>query len=414
MKLSYQLSLLINEILKQKGYNRDFSNLDEKFSVFSLDELNMITEIKLSGIHDVSGIENLKKLKKLIITSIDFAFVNTGESIKNNEYINKIYDFSFLNKIESLEELQIENDINVKSIDFTNLRKLQKLVLIHNPNLEELKGLDQLKNLTKVLIYGNNIKSDIDIEKYIENTIATNPNVLDISMYMSAVKGDRKLAKLISDADLLGQTQLKFGEYIGFLDLSILKPQNLYDMYTKLDIFFKKNNLYEESELSKIKFVYDYVVRNVKFAKDELEKRNNYFIEIKKQNQKVPDYLVKNFISLHNSYIAFHFKKANCEGIVNLMSFMLQMLGIKSSNVHCLDKRYKNHYDPNHSIIRLEYNNQWLYCDPTYDLNNPYENFMKSITDLEETHLFNDFEVMINEERKNAEYNGTDINWKAK
>lgn len=410
MKLGYQMALLVDKTLKEQGYDRNINELDKMFNFFSEEELSMITELELTEMYDVSGIEHLTNLKKLYIGSIDFSKATTGKSIKYNPYINKIFDFGFLRGLKTLEELQIENDVNIKSLDVSNLENLQTLVLIHNPKLSKLKGLEDLKQLKNVVIYGNSITSDFDIQRYIENTLATQTNILDISMYMSAVKGDRGLAKLISDAVLLGKTKLKFGEYIGFLNLSVVKPENLYDMYTKLDIFFKRNDLYNASEIDKIAFVYNYVVRNVRFAKEELERRNNEFLNIKRQNKEVPEYLVKNFISLHNSYIAFHFKRANCEGTVNLMSFMFHMLGIQSTNVHCIDKRFKNCFSPNHSLIRVMCDNDWYYCDPTYDLKEPNKYFMKKFEQLQDTHLFSDFEVMLNEEKKNEKYNGTDFN----
>ena len=153
--------------------------------------------------------------------------------------------------------------------------------------------------------YGNKITSPIDIEKYIENTAATYPNILDISMYINAIRRDRKIAKLLSDSYLLGRTQLTFGEYVGFLELSVLTPENLCDMYTKFDIFFKKNNMYYQDELHKIAFVYNYILRNVKFAKYELQKRNDMVLSFKQQEVQIPQYLFKNLTSLHNSYIAF-------------------------------------------------------------------------------------------------------------
>ena len=264
------------------------------------------------------------------------------------------------------------------------------------------------------MIYGNNIGTDINIIKYMDNTIATNPNILDVNMYENVIKRDRKIGKAISDYSLLGKTNLEFGEYIGFLQLSLVSPQSLYDMYMKLDVLFKKNNLYNSCDEIKIAFVWNYILRNVKLNREDLEKRNLEFQKMRQNNEGVPDYLVKNFVSLHNSYIAFHFKKANCEGIVNLMQFMYEMLGITSANVHCIDLKYKNYMRPNHALIRVLYKDNWYYCDPTIDTRNPNKYFMKKIEELGETHLFNDYEIAINEEKKYEKHNGTNINGKTK
>lgn len=410
MKLSYQLSLIVDNILKKQGYDRGISVFDDGFSVFSKEELERIESIELTKIDNIKGIENLVNLKELFINSIDFSKIYTGQSIKNNEFINKIKSFNFLEKLTKLETLQIKNDINITKLDVSNLKNLKKLILVHNPKLYDLQGLERLEKLEKVLIYGNKITSPIDIEKYIENTAATYPNILDISMYINAIRRDRKIAKLLSDSYLLGRTQLTFGEYVGFLELSVLTPENLCDMYTKFDIFFKKNNMYYQDELHKIAFVYNYILRNVKFAKYELQKRNDMVLSFKQQEVQIPQYLFKNLTSLHNSYIAFHFKKANCEGIVNLMNFMLNMLDVNSANVHCIDRRFNNVYINNHALLRVMYEGNWYYCDPTYNSKDSGKYFMRTLKELGQTHLFNDFEIMINKESNYDKHNG--INFK--
>ena len=63
----------------------------------------------------------------------------------------------------------------------------------------------------------------------------------------------------------------------------------------------------------------------------------------------------KYMASLHSSYNLFHFKEGNCEGHVNLMSIMLNLVGIDSFIVHCKDKRFKNYNgDTNHAMIRVK------------------------------------------------------------
>lgn len=414
MQVSHQLALLIDSKLLELGYRRDIFVLDGRFNHFTKQELQMITELTISEVDDVSGIEYLTSLKKLHIHSINYSEFISGSSVYSNTHINQIRDFSFVCKLKSLEILHIENDVNIHCLDISDLENLRELYLIHNPNLIELIGLEQLENLERVMVYGNSINSEFDIIKYMDNTIATTTNILDVNMYENIIKRNRKIGKDISDYSLLGKTHLKFGEYIGFLKLSLVSPQSLYDMYMKLDVLFKRNNLYEASDDAKISFVWNYMLRNVKLDNEQLERRNNEFRRIKENNENVPDYLVKNFVSLHNSYIAFHFKKANCEGFVNLMQFMYEVLGIRSANVHCIDLKYKNYMQPNHALIRILYKGHWYYCDPTIDTKNPSRYFMKTIEELQETHLFNDYEVAINEESKYVKHNGTDFNRKTK
>ena len=113
-----------------------------------------------------------------------------------------------------------------------------------------------------------------------------------------------------------------------------------------------------------------------------------------KEQKELPTFRKKKFASFHNSYVAYHFKKANCDGYVNLMRFMLSMLGVKSFNVHCHDKRSK-FLASNHSILRVECDNKWYYCNPKYTPEDPKEIFMGSIEDLEKYYDFNIYESLI-------------------
>ena len=101
----------------------------------------------------------------------------------------------------------------------------------------------------------------------------------------------------------------------------------------------------------------------------------------------------KYMASLHSSYNLFHFKEGNCEGHVNLMSIMLNLVGIDSFIVHCKDKRFKNYRgDTNHAMIRVKLKNKWYYCDPTINKSKSNEFFLKNKYQLEKTHEISGYE----------------------
>ena len=135
------------------------------------------------------------------------------------------------------------------------------------------------------------------------------------------------------------------------------------------------------------------------------EEREKEYTNYMKEQKELPTFRRKKFASFHNSYVAYHFKKANCDGYVNLMRFMLSMLGVKSFNVHCHDKRSK-FLASNHSILRVECDNKWYYCNPKYTPEDPKEMFMGSIEDLEKYYDFNIYESLIS----NGENYGDDSN----
>jgi len=396
MCLSYELALIVDDVLKKQGYFRKTSINDSDFTIFTEKELNQIVELKLSEISDIRGIENLTNLKRLYIISLDFTKINTGESIENSLYINYINDFDFISKLYKLEELKIENDINIKSLDITNLKFLKTLVLFNNPNMTELIGLDKLENLESVIICGTNINSLIDVEKYISNTLKANTNILDINMYLSIIMRNKNMAKLICEKSVEKKTSIVLGEYIGLLKIDIELPKNIYDMYTILENIFIKNNLYNADDLEKISFAYNYLINNVRFDAEQLEKRNIEFMNLQRKGERIQENLVKRFTFLHSSYSAFKLGRANCEGLVNLMIFMLNMLNVPCFNVHCIDKKYHDYTAPNHSIIRILLNHKWYYCDLNLnEKENTNTFFLKTLDEISLTHVLNDFEIMI-------------------
>lgn len=393
MHFSIELSLIIDEELRKKGIDRKIRSFDPGFCVFTYDELDKITSLELSRVSSLEGLELLPNLRKLIIKSPDFSNVSSDVDI-NDSNMNSIKDFSVISRLTKLEELQIINDINLSSLDITKLEELRNLTIVNNPNLKVIKGLEEKRNLQSVMLCGNALDFDFDIETYIKNTMGSRKNVLDVSLYISMVNKDINVANFLTMASIVGDTNIKFAERIGFLDFALLYPQNLQEMYYNFLRLFMKNSLYEKSDLDKIKYVYRYVKSRLSFDKEGLEEREKEYTNYMKEQKELPTFRKKKFASFHNSYVAYHFKKANCDGYVNLMRFMLSMLGVKSFNVHCHDKRSK-FLASNHSILRVECDNKWYYCNPKYTPEDPKEIFMGSIEDLEKYYDFNIYESLI-------------------
>ena len=108
---------------------------------------------------------------------------------------------------------------------------------------------------------------------------------------------------------------------------------------------------------------------------------------------------------LHSSYNALIRGKSNCEGYVNLMKFMLNILGINSYNVHCKLKRHEKINTNNHSIIKIEYDGKVGYCDPSLEQieNNDY--FFKTAQQISRTHYLSLFEEINIRENMGVNYN---------
>lgn len=362
-----------------------------------LEQIKKIDKIEITGVDSIEGIEILENLKELSIKSYDHSKILWDVDVKFNPKINKIKDFSSINKLKKLETLIITNDIFIKKLDVSKLKNLKKLIIINNPGLEEIKGLDTLTNLEEVIIYGNKIKQTLNIQNYMNNTLFTSVNILDIDFYLNIVKKYPMFSQYISDCFFKGETNVCFAERSGLMDYTITYPDQLEDMYKKIITYFKREKVFELSCPEKIRFVYNYIMRNTKFNKAELIQRNNYYHSMSEYEKEI---LKRKLTFLHNGYSTYRFKAGNCEGRVNLMHFMLSLLNVDSTNVHCIDRRSKG-FTPNHSILRID--GCQKYIDPSYnsfEYRNKYEYFMLEASELQDTHILSAYERILAYQKK--------------
>lgn len=364
IELSIDIAIAANNFLiKNKLRDSSIKISDEEFTKFTKLELEEINELYLTNCYDISELEKFNNLKRLYIKSIDYNELAPSIDYEESQFINHINDFSYLKDLTTLEELVIENDLYVEEIDISKMRNLKKIILINNPKLKVVKGLDKLENLNEVTMYGNDISGyDFDFDSYCRNTRLCIENTLDISMYLGIIDNNREKAKLLEDYEVTGKAYVRFAEKSGFLNCVCLSLRDLYELYLNLDVYFKKNGAYSFTESEKIEFVYKYITTNIKFNKDLIVDRNTAYLTDKEQYNEIPDKNRKIFNNFHSSFYAHRFKEANCEGRVNLMVFMLRMLGVEAFNVHCHDNREKR-IGSNHSITRIYSNFQYLYID---------------------------------------------------
>jgi len=340
MRFGIVASMLIDDELRKKGIERGLTILSRDYSHFTMEELSQIEELTLQGFDDVSFLKELPNLKRLCIISENHSNVMDSGTYFHNPVFNQIEDFSVVEALYQLEELQIINDVNVTCLDLSKLQNLKKLVIVNNPRLSELYGMGNLHYLEEVLMYGNPIKMFTNFYEYLDNTLDARTNIIDIDAYFSRIKTLRD-AKALYDASLVGKIRVLFAEKSGFLEYTTVSVANITELYEKLKRKLQKDKVFDMSDEEKINYVYNYGLK-VKFARKELEERKELYSEILNKYNGVPDFYKRRMNFLHNSYNTFHFNFGNCEGIVNLMRFMLYMLGIESENIHCHDKRYSS------------------------------------------------------------------------
>ena len=389
MELSYEFALIIDEKLREMGYPRNISLSSKEFKIFKIEDLNKIKSLSITNASNIDEIGCLQNLTKLKIEGIDFNSIKDEYALEINPYINHITDFTPIQNLKKLEYLSIKNDVNIKKLSIGNLTNLRKLRLENNPELETLKGLDSLSKLHDVRIYGTNIKNSINLERYMMNTISVENNIIDIKIALNELKRNPNILEIINNYKRKGLTNIEFAETNGFVDYTELDTRDLQQMIEELKKELKNYN--RLNDLDKIAKIYKIIVEKYHFADEQLKERQ--IIISKFKNQKFPAYMKKYMASLHSSYNLFHFKEGNCEGHVNLMSIMLNLVGIDSFIVHCKDKRFKNYRgDTNHAMIRVKLKNKWYYCDPTINKSKSNEFFLKNKYQLEKTHEISGYE----------------------
>lgn len=133
--------------------------------------------------------------------------------------------------------------------------------------------------------------------------------------------------------------------------------------------------MFAKTSDEKVDFIYDYIINNIKFAEEELIERQKLFYDVIKEeyDSRIPDFYMRHFGYVHNSYNTYYYKKGNCEGMVNLMKFMASILGIDSEDVHCNDKRSYS-TSLNHAIFRAPYKGVQAYFDPAFRVNEKNRN----------------------------------------
>lgn len=406
INFSYSMAIILAKELEKKGIYKKISVFDEESCEFTMEELEMIDELTLDNVTTLEHIEYLKNLKKLTLQSAEYSRYSEEIDIRSACFINCITDFEPIERLFNLEELTIVNDINIKKLDITNLKNLKNIKLINNPCLEELIGLDKLDNLENVMIYGTSIHSDFDILSYIKNTQETVTNVLDVNMYQTLVKKDEIIPEMISKAVVTGDSQLCFAELVGLMEYAIIDAQSLEKMYAKADLIFKLFDVYNLEEDDQVRFVYDYIINQTLIDFNAIIDRDKKYTEYIEKYSKIPDFAKQKLAMIHSSYNAFIIGRTNCEGIVNMMKFMLNMLGIRSFNVHCIDSRNNVNCLPNHSMIRVLQHGVWYYYDPSIVEDSPYLFYKKTYDEIKSLgyHILNAFEASVDKETKYESY----------
>ena len=349
---NYELgTCILHELIKRGIRNSIFDYNGE----FSEQELNMIDHLTLTGISNLMDIDKLPQLKTLNI----YSYPSSNLIEFDSSLINDIFDFSILANLNSLEELRIYNDNNIDFLNITNLKKLKVLDLFNNPNLTEIKGLDELKNPENVSLINNGFKTIGDTKKYITNTMDTAQNTLDINLFISLF-GHEEERKFLERQLRQALSNITFGEKTTFDDGKyIISYDQAKDMYFRALRILKYLEI-KEVNLDTIKKIHEYVAFSIKYDTKGLNYRDRTYFNLSDKKSEKEKYILKRLKLMNTSYAALVNKKAVCEGYVNMMIFLLSIIGIEARMVNC---SYEG-IEFNHAAIKFKFNGIWYYADP--------------------------------------------------
>lgn len=378
---------VIYEALSRMNININFDRKDDLIVPCNILSKIKCVEISCCVLRNLEFLKKLPNLEELkIVNKYDYSRVTIG--LYSTDFYNLIAEFTGLSDLTSLKKLTIINDLRIDQIDFTNLENLTEITLINNPNLRNITGIGNLHKLKKIQMYGNHIVKFDSLYDYMLNTIDSEVNYIDLGAFFSYATNIEK-AKELYTLSLTGLSNVVFSEKNGQVDYYTTNISNIYNLYENLVTIFKREKVYQKNKEQKIDYIYNYIIRNIKFSTEELEQRAKLYNDL---NKNIPEYYKNHFGYTHNSFNTYELKKGNCEGMVNLMKFMASMLGIDSEDVHCSDRR-----TPigalNHAIFRTEYNGAVSYFDPAFRICNKdgksYSNMsFKQVSDYLELSMF--------------------------
>ncbi|MEK4407581.1 leucine-rich repeat domain-containing protein [Bacillus sp. FSL L8-0642] len=153
----------------QRYINKNNLNRTDLEAPITKEDLLKIKTFKITngqgnGIKDISGIEYMSNLESLELENLELkniAFISDLRSLKSVSLAhNQIENIEPFSKLEKLEKLNISNN-NVKNIEpLFKVNSLKKLTASNNKiNNDTIQGIQQLKNLSVLILNSNEISS---------------------------------------------------------------------------------------------------------------------------------------------------------------------------------------------------------------------------------------------------------------
>lgn len=381
IKLPFSLGLEINKILAEK---KQFVPRKNKLGLLSFEytseELELIDKLSFENpVRDsLEGIELLPNLKSLRIKSVG------NSSYRQDKNIASISDKdgSRISKCKNLEFLEIENQAKLSFVDVSKMKKLHSISLKRNAGLDEVFGLDVLKELWQLDCVGNeNLTRIAGLNDIIMNNEDLTDLNLDVLLYPDAVGYDIKTGNINEN------TLKKFGEMTVSWQEILSSGKNIkINNFQMMSMHEKACKALEEyvpkycENRTTVMGIEQYLAENVKYDYEAL--KNGHSHSYSSKNDDLPSITSGPIGGANGAYNAFTYNTCVCEGYTRAMQYLLRLKGIKSHNVHCISGEDKLHMasdkgndmykvynlpdDGYHSIISID-DVDYLYDDPCWN-----------------------------------------------
>lgn len=320
-----------------KDYVRDSLNLKKEEEVDEK-QLDSVTSLSVSK-KDLSSLKYFK--------NVDTLFLESFPSIENTdiEHIAKI--------LPNLKSLKIKEQSALIQLDVSHLEKLEELCLIHNDNLESIKGIDKVKRFT---FYDNkdfrNVKQIVDLLLNNKESTIT----LDIIYYVNLVK---ELCDLNQDVSLLDRFTWVESEGLRSYSIHEYTKQEIDSLIKIVSAIVSKNIYVTDGDIEKFGVLYRWMVKNIIFVNED-----------DPQGEDIGD--------LDNIYKVFNYRKGGRLTFAKAFQLLLSFAGVESSVVYSLgaldtigfyngEKVYSLLGTSDYALLRVTIDNRYYYCDIAWD-----------------------------------------------
>lgn len=342
------------------------------------DNLNNISDLKHnffeSELENLEVYINFDKLSlKVKNAKVDFTKNMNGEELQEK-----------LDNIPIMKVLCVKY-ANMKTIDLTNIKKLNALSIDSDLFLEEVKDLNKNKGIKDLEFFGNTNYKDID--KMIDFSLDSNAMFIEMDAlyYLDFKSVSKNIPQNIDFCESVGDGKK------GFLRYTRSALDEVYEKAKEYNKYIMKN----DTDKEKFAILYKLITQNVAYDYKYFDSKRDAKIKISGFNG--------GGNGMYNGFIA---KKAVCEGYVHMLQLLLKMNGIKSYNTLCNTNNKSEGY--NHAIISTDLGDGIQYSDITFDAGeeNP-QYFLLSRNDMRKNRMIDiklpekDADYSITEEEKN-------------